>query len=72
MELDEDDKESIDEVVEHLIDAVVKFKGAEVSPEDFLSLIAVLDYGKYVISGVCYKYDLPFLTEDEDDGEDLV
>jgi len=71
MQIDEDDKENINDVMEHLIDSVVKFKGSEdIEPEDYHVLLNVLDYARYVISGVCYKHDIIFMIEDDEDEED--
>ena len=71
LEVDDEDKENIDDTMEHLIDSVVKFKSSsEVTPDDFQTLLNVLDYAKFIISGVCYKYDIIFMTEEDDDDDE--
>ena len=58
----QEDQSSVDDALDHLIESISIFKGSDgiesISMEDWGHMLAALDYGKYVISGIMYSYGM--------------
>jgi ABC-type microcin C transport system permease subunit YejB len=71
--LTNEDLENMEGVLSDLIDIISKFKGFDdPTQEDYANLLHLLDYSKFIVSGVMYSnaIDVCIGHDDEDDDED--
>lgn len=69
--LDSDDLESIDMVIEGLMDCIAVMNANEYTEEQFTDLHDALSYGYYAVSGIIYKHGMEAPECDHEEDEDV-
>ena len=71
VKLDDEDEYNIREIIDDLIDVVATFSNLEDrTTQDYSDLMAALDVGKMVVSGVVYKNGINLCEGHDHDGDD--